>query len=189
MTEVCEKNHVFFYARKGHGDFHVVGGWGLLGMLGGTRSREEVDVNTVDFLGFMMGGVHVKNVAPLVKLASSCEHISGERHRFALFDLAQLVRDLGGDTHGGFAVVPLGGLRMGRFGIVLMGHAATDMWAVLRNVIWEDEHCTVCCGALLRYNEVFDHKVLLRCGPTIGVEWATLTTEQARRITDEYWAD
>jgi hypothetical protein len=141
----------------------------------------------VEFLRFMTEGVHVKNVGPLIKLASSCEHVAGERHRFALFDVFQLVRDMGGTEA---APVALGGLRVGRFGIVLMGHAATDMWAVMRNVVWEDEHCNVCCGALLKFTEAFDQRVLLRCGPTIDLARdVPMAVDEAREIIDEYWTD
>lgn len=129
----------------------------------------------------------MKNTAGLVKLGASCEHIAGERHRFGLFDLNGLVNDLGGKDG---SVIPIGGLRVGRYGLVVMGFVAMDIHAVLRNVIWEDEHCSVCCGAMLRFRDAFfDGAVLMRCGPTIGAEWDKLTTAQARTITDEYWTD
>lgn len=128
-------------------------------------------------------------MGPTVMVASSCQHIVGERHRFMVVDVQQLVRDLGGDAHGGFAVVPLGGVQMGRFGLVLKGFAAAHMLVVERNILWEDEHCMHCCGGLLRFVDQIHDRVLVRCGPTIGVEWNALTTADARRITDEYWTD
>lgn len=145
----------------------------------------------MELLRFVMRGVQEvedarKGFGPLIKLASSCEHLEGDRarHRFAAFNVRLLVADMGGTR---VAPVALGGLRMGRFGIVIMGHAATDMWAVMRNVLWEDEHCLVCCGALLRFTSTFDQGALVRCGPTIGPE--AVGAEFARSITDEYWTD
>lgn len=124
--------------------------------------------------------------APLIKLASSCSHTAGQRHRFVVFNLTGLVSDLGGTP---VAPVALGGLRVGKFGIVLMGYAATDMWAVMRNVLWEDEHCLVCCGALMRFTETFDQGTLVRCGPTIGPVPTRVMKFNAGSLTDEYWTD
>jgi hypothetical protein len=122
-------------------------------------------------------------VAPTVKLASSCEHLA-VRHRFVVLNLIGLVSDMG---IGPNSVVYLGGIKVGKYGLVLMGNAAIDIHAVNRNVLWEDEHCTMCCGALLRYTEGFvEGKVLTRCGPTIG---GTIDSDEARRLTDEYWTD
>lgn len=129
-------------------------------------------------------------IAPVIMVASSCQHIVGERHRVLVMDLMTLVADLAGAPG---ERVPLGGIQMGRFGLVLKGYAATDIWAIQRNILWEDEHCMHCCGGLLRFVDQIHDRVLVRCGPTIGVEWNAsreeLTTADARRITDEYWTD
>lgn len=108
---------------------------------------------------------------PVLHVASMCQHVVGPRHRFVVLDLGPLVMELavGLDGAGAAGVaVPLGGVQMGRFGLVVKGFAATDIWAVMRNVLWEDEHCAHCCGAMLRFIEPIQHVVLTRCGPTIG---------------------
>ena len=135
-------------------------------------------------------------IGPTLLVASSCQHIVGERHRFMALDLKTLVADLAGAPG---EMVPLGGVQMGRFGLVLKGYAATDIWAIQRNILWEDEHCSHCCGGLLRFIDQIHDRVLVRCGPTIGssenvidaanVVVGAMTAEEARRLTDEYWTD
>lgn len=131
----------------------------------------------------MGNGVHVPIwVAPILTVASMCQHVSGARHRLVVFDLEGLVGDL--SELAGSVPVPLGGIQVGTFGIVLRGFAAVDVMAVDRNVLWEDEHCLACCGALLRFSEPLSNRVLVRCGPTIGAREGS-----AAEVTDEYWTD
>lgn len=130
-------------------------------------------------------GLHVPVwVGPVITVASMCQHIAdvGGRHRTAALDLEGLVRDL--SELAGSEPLPLGGIQVGTFGIILRGFAAIDVLSVHRNVIWEDEHCLACCGALLRFIEPLHHKVLVRCGPTIGAREGS-----AAEVIDEYWAD
>lgn len=110
----------------------------------------------------------------LRKLAGSCEHVAGDNgvHRFAVFNLAGL------NAEG----VLVDAVRVGKYGIVC--RAGADVHAVLNNVLWDDEHCAVCCGALLKFVQAFDQGTLLRCGPTIAP-----TLVPGRSITDEYWTD
>jgi hypothetical protein len=140
----------------------------------------------VKFLGFLHRGVkevQEPEVAvwkgPVIQVASMCQHITGDRHKLVVVDLRPLVRELATGVVG--EVIPLGGIQMGTFGIVLKGFAATDIWAVMRNVLWEDEHCMVCCGAMLKFVEPLHNELLTRCGPTIG--------RNGRSVTDEYWTD
>lgn len=135
-----------------------------------------------------MGNERFANVeawrGPVVTVASMCQHIDGERHRLVVLDLEPLVRELSAYVDGPVAAVPLGGIRVGSFGIVLQGFAAIDVLAVTRNIVWEDEHCLTCCGALMRFVEPLQHKVLTRCGPTIGAR-----SDGVRSVVDEYWTD
>lgn len=123
-------------------------------------------------------------VGPVLVVASMCQHISGARHRTVVLDLEPLVMEL--SEYAGSIPVPLGGIRVGTFGIVLSGFAAIDVHAIDRNVLWEDEHCLHCCGAMMRFleAEALQNKVLLRCGPTIGAR-----KEEQGSVTDEYWTD
>lgn len=120
--------------------------------------------------------------APVITVASMCQHIDGERHRFVVMDLMPLVSELA--EYARSEPVPLGGIRVGSFGIVLQGFAAVDWRVVERNVLWEDEHCLRCCGAMMRFLEPISGLVLTRCGPTIGARG-----EPGRSIVDEYWTD
>lgn len=129
---------------------------------------------------------HEAWVGPVITVASMCQHLDGPRHRLAVFDLGRMVLEFGKNADQ--LVLPLGGLQVGKFGIVLSGYAATDIWSILRNVIWEDEHCFSCCGAMLRFIEPLHHKVLVRCGPTIG-DVGGVSMEEARSIINEYWTD
>jgi hypothetical protein len=125
-------------------------------------------------------------VGPIITVASMCQHLDGsvDRHRVLVLDLGPLLEELSYGIPGPIVTVPLGGIQVGQFGIVLKGYAATDIHAVMRNVVWEDEHCLACCGALIKFAEPLHHHVLIRCGPTIG-----LSDAEARRLTDEYWSD
>lgn len=123
-------------------------------------------------------------VGPVIHVASMCQHIEGERHRVAVFDLMTLVSNLSAYVDGPIVPVPLGGVRVGTFGIVLQGFAAIDVDAIVASVVWEDEHCLRCCGALLRFIDPLQHKVLVRCGPTIGS-----TERELEGVVDEYWTD
>jgi hypothetical protein len=125
-------------------------------------------------------------VGPVITVASMCQHICGARHRVAVFDLEGLVREL--SEYAGSAPIALGGIRVGSFGIVLQGFAATDWRVIERNCVWEDEHCLECCGRMLRFIEPLHHKVLMRCGPTIG-DIGGVSVDEARSIIDEYWTD
>ena len=125
----------------------------------------------------------MENIGAMLKIASSCLHTSGERHRFVLMDHFGLLMDLDRDP------VAYNGVGVGRFGIVVRG--SVDIHAVLRNVLWEDEHCHLCCGRMIRYTSI-DQRFMFRCGPTIGGQRdvvSSLSTADARRITDEYWSD
>lgn len=132
-------------------------------------------------------------VGPVITVASMCQHIAdaGGRHRVGVWGIEGLVRDLAGyvEEDGPIVPVPLGGIRMGSFGIVLSGFAAVDVRAIERNIIWEDEHCLACCGALLRFTESLGPYVLVRCGPTIGSKFVTKLTAEAKDAVDEYWTD
>lgn len=141
----------------------------------------------VDFLGFMLGGAKV-NVpvwkGPVIHVASMCQHLERPTHKFIVMDLEPLVADIAASMPGEI-IINLGGIRMGNFGIVLKGDAAVDIWAVMRNVLWEDQHCLYCCGALMRFTEPLHHRVLTRCGPTI----AGNVRSDAVEVIDEYWTD
>lgn len=123
---------------------------------------------------------------PVIQVASMCQHLgdNSERHRLVVMDLEGLVRDLSPHLAPYEFIINLGGLRMGSFGIVLSGFVAVDVFAVMRNVVWEDEHCLRCCGALLSFVEPLHHKLLVRCGPTIG-----RSVMSASEVIDEYWTD
>lgn len=189
ITRLCEK---VMCLRTYVGE-HWIFGMGRLGPFSGsTRPPARVRRIIVDFSRYMWEGVQEVvdrrvEFADAIKTGMSCDHVAGERHRLAMFDLFKMVHELQMEVPTGSGPVPLGGVRVGTFGIVLMGFAATDIWAILRNVLLEDEHCAMCCGKLLRTVEGLNHQVLLRCGPTIGAR--EMSADDARRITDEYWTD
>ena len=181
LRELCSagisKNQCVLYARRNVLGFDGCRGWDSFEVhLGRGRAREE----GVVIMGKGSANVvrHEVWVGPVITVASMCQHLNGARHRTVLLDLEPLVGELA--EYAGSAPVALGGIQVGKFGIVLAGFAAIDVWAVQRNIIWEDEHCASCCGAALRFIEPLHHKVLMRCGPTIGAEGS---------VTDEYWTD
>lgn len=166
--------------------------WAVSGVSPGWRSRVREEL--LNFLEFMMTDAKHMGVSawvrPVVQVASMCQHFGDTpRHKVYVFDQAKLVRELSDGVAGPVAVVPLGGIQVGRFGLVLKGFAALDIWAVMRNVIWEDEHCVHCCGAMLRFVEPLQHEVLVRCGPTIGSTAGSSGTPTLGSVVDEYWTD
>lgn len=125
---------------------------------------------------------------PVIQVASMCQHLTGVRHRLVVMDLEGLVVDLSSHLTPPEFIINLGGLQVSSVGLVLKGFAAVDIWAVLNNVLWEDEHCLSCCGALIRFTESLGPYVLVRCGPTIG-DVGGVSMDEAGRIIDEYWTD